>query len=167
MILSTFEADNPISQAYLIEGIRGSGKTVLMTTITNELGKDKDWIVIDLNSTQDFINDCAMRLIDSCKKIPDFFKQEFNIFIAGFGIGVNGNDTPQDNVSIIDNMLSSLKKHNKKVIITIDEVIHDDNIDYMTEEYAVDTNRIYGTGQSRVCMTTLILASEYPDLYAA
>jgi len=119
MILSTFEADNPISQAYLIEGIRGSGKTVLMTSITNELGKDKDWIVIDLNSTQDLINDCAMRLIDSCKKIPDFFKQGFNISIAGFGIGVNGNDTPQDNVSIIDNMLSSLKKHNKKLTIYV------------------------------------------------
>ena len=40
-------------------------------------------------------------------------------------------------------------------------------IDYMSGEYAVDTNRIYGTGQSMGCMTTLILASEYPDLYAA
>lgn len=40
-------------------------------------------------------------------------------------------------------------------------------IDYMSNEYAVDTNRIYGTGQSMGCMTTLILASEYPDLYAA
>ncbi len=40
-------------------------------------------------------------------------------------------------------------------------------IDYMTQEYAVDTDRIYGTGQSMGCMTTLILASEYPDLYAA
>ena len=40
-------------------------------------------------------------------------------------------------------------------------------IDYMCAEYAVDTNRIYGTGQSMGCMTTLILASEYPDLYAA
>lgn len=39
-------------------------------------------------------------------------------------------------------------------------------VDYMSEEYAVDTNRIYGTGQSMGCMTTLILASEYPDLYA-
>ena len=39
-------------------------------------------------------------------------------------------------------------------------------IDYMSSEYAVDTNRIYGTGQSMGCMTTLILASEYPDLYA-
>ena len=40
-------------------------------------------------------------------------------------------------------------------------------IDYMSSKYAVDTNRIYGTGQSMGCMTTLILASEYPDLYAA
>ncbi|MBO6308879.1 MAG: hypothetical protein J6N70_08625 [Oribacterium sp.] len=40
-------------------------------------------------------------------------------------------------------------------------------IDYMCEEYAVDAERIYGTGQSMGCMTTLILASEYPDLYAA
>ena len=40
-------------------------------------------------------------------------------------------------------------------------------IDAMTTEYSVDKNRIYGTGQSMGCMTTLILASEYPDLYAA
>lgn len=40
-------------------------------------------------------------------------------------------------------------------------------IDYMSSEYAVDTNRIYGTGQSMGCMTTMLLASEYPDLYAA
>lgn len=38
-------------------------------------------------------------------------------------------------------------------------------IDSMKENYAVD--RVYGTGQSMGCMTTLILASEYPDLYAA
>lgn len=40
-------------------------------------------------------------------------------------------------------------------------------IDAVSEEYAVDAGRIYGTGQSMGCMTTLILASEYPDLYAA
>ena len=40
-------------------------------------------------------------------------------------------------------------------------------INSVSDTYAVDTNRIYGTGQSMGCMTTLILASEYPDLYAA
>lgn len=40
-------------------------------------------------------------------------------------------------------------------------------IDAVSGQYAVDASRIYGTGQSMGCMTTLILASEYPDLYAA
>ena len=39
-------------------------------------------------------------------------------------------------------------------------------IDSVAGSYAVDASRIYGTGQSMGCMTTLILASEYPDLYA-
>ncbi|MGT2925437.1 carboxylesterase family protein [Streptococcus caviae] len=39
-------------------------------------------------------------------------------------------------------------------------------IDYASEKYAVDTDRIYGTGQSMGAMTTLLLASQYTDLYA-
>ena len=65
---------------------------------------------------------------------------------------------------------------------TYPETILDDHGSYTTTEYveltarligsvadsyAVDADRIYGTGQSMGCMTTLILASEYPDLYAA
>lgn len=36
-----------------------------MTSITNELGKDKDWIVIDLNSTQDLIFDRSLEVLMS------------------------------------------------------------------------------------------------------
>lgn len=39
-------------------------------------------------------------------------------------------------------------------------------IDSVKTSYAVDASRIYGTGQSMGCMTTLILASQHPDLYA-
>lgn len=39
-------------------------------------------------------------------------------------------------------------------------------IDYMSSEYAVDTNRIYGTGQSMGCMTTLILAENRIGIFA-
>ena len=39
-------------------------------------------------------------------------------------------------------------------------------IDHMSANYAVDQSRVFGTGQSMGCMTTLILASQYPDLYA-
>ena len=39
-------------------------------------------------------------------------------------------------------------------------------IDSVKTSYAVDASRIYGTGQSMGCMTTLTLASQHPDLYA-
>ncbi|WP_044916710.1 hypothetical protein [Butyrivibrio sp. WCE2006] len=157
-IISAFEADNPISQAYLIEGIKGSGKTVLMTSIANELKKNKDWIVIDLNSTQDLISDCAMRLVDSCHKFPDFFKQGFNVTVAGFGIGVNGNEAPKDSVSIIDDILASLKKHHKKVLITIDEVLHDDNMRHFASQFQIFIRKDYPV--------FLIMTGLYENIYA-
>ena len=69
-ILSTFESDNPIAQAYLIEGVRGSGKTVLMTSIANILLESEDWVVVNLNSTQDLVADFAYRLSNVCKGFP-------------------------------------------------------------------------------------------------
>ena len=40
-------------------------------------------------------------------------------------------------------------------------------IDALTEEYSIDTSRLYTTGQSMGCMTSLYLNSKYPDLFAA
>lgn len=40
-------------------------------------------------------------------------------------------------------------------------------IQYLTETYHIDTNRLYTTGQSMGCMTSLYLNSVYPDLFAA
>lgn len=40
-------------------------------------------------------------------------------------------------------------------------------IESVASSYSVDKSRIYGTGQSMGCMTTLIVASQNPDLYAA
>lgn len=40
-------------------------------------------------------------------------------------------------------------------------------INSLTENYSIDTNRLYTTGQSMGCMTSLYLNSKYPDLFAA
>ena len=40
-------------------------------------------------------------------------------------------------------------------------------IRYLTEEYSIDENRLYTTGQSMGCMSSLYLNSKYPDLFAA
>lgn len=40
-------------------------------------------------------------------------------------------------------------------------------INYLTENYSIDTDRLYTTGQSMGCMTSLYLNGKYPDLFAA
>ncbi len=40
-------------------------------------------------------------------------------------------------------------------------------VDWAKENYAIDPAHIYGTGQSMGCMTTMVLESEYDDLYTA
>ncbi len=40
-------------------------------------------------------------------------------------------------------------------------------INHLTESYSIDTDRLYTTGQSMGCMTSLYLNSKYPDLFAA
>ena len=136
-IIDTFQSENPISNAYLIEGLRGTGKTVLMTTIRKELEKENDWIIVDLNSTQDLLTDFAMRLVDSCKNFSDILKKGFNLSIAGFGIGLNGENQSRDSVSIICEILESLKKKNKKVLITIDEVMNGENMRHFASEFQI------------------------------
>lgn len=136
-IIDTFQSENPISNAYLIEGLRGTGKTVLMTTIEKELEKENDWIIVDLNSTQDLLTDFAMRLVDSCKNFSDILKKGFNLSIAGFGIGLNGENQSRDSVSIICEILESLKKKSKKVLITIDEVMNGENMRHFASEFQI------------------------------
>ena len=40
-------------------------------------------------------------------------------------------------------------------------------INELTETYSIDTDRLYTTGQSMGCMTSLYLNSKYPDMFAA
>ena len=141
-IISTFTADNPVSQSYLIEGIRGSGKTVLMTSVANEL-RDDEWVVLDLNSTHDLLNDLALRIEQEYKRLPDLFKTGFNISVAGFGVGVNGNPDTSNPISIIDDYLSFFKKKKKKVLITIDEAMPNDNMRHFASEFQLYIRKDY------------------------
>ena len=157
-IISTFNSDNPVSNAYLIEGVRGCGKTVLMTSIEKELAQEKNWIIIDLNSTQDLLSDFAIRLVDSCKKLTDIFKKGFNLSAAGFGIGINGEEQNRNSVSIICELLEKLNKKNKKVLITIDEVMNGDNMRHFASEFQILLRKDF--------QIFLLMTGLYENIYA-
>ncbi len=135
-IIETF-TESSLSQTYMLEGIRGCGKTVLMTSIANSFKESKEWIVVNLNSTVNLLNDFAKRLNDECETIPNFFSKGFNISFAGVGIGVNGNDNLRDEVSVIKDILDVVRKKKRKVLITIDEVMHDQNMREFASEFQI------------------------------
>lgn len=76
---------------------------------------------------------------------------------------------------------SEQAKHPSFVLVpAFSEVVVDDNfttskqidaavnlLNYLTKKYSINTNRLYTTGQSMGCMTSLYLNSKYPDLFAA
>ncbi len=136
-IVSTFDSEHPLSQTYLIEGLRGSGKTVLMTTVANTLAKDDSWIIVNLNSSMDLLTDFAMRLAMACKKKSNLIKKGFQITIGGFGIGINGEEQMQDPVSILSDLLKQVKKSGKRVLITIDEVRHNESMCVFASQFQI------------------------------
>lgn len=135
-IIETYGGENALAQSFLIEGIRGSGKTVLMTTVAKQLEED-GWIVINLNPARNLLDDFARALSRTVKRFPDLIRQGFNVSAAGFGIGVNGEENHNDSISQIEDLLQLLKKKKKRVLITIDEVLHDDNMRTFASEFQI------------------------------
>ena len=61
-IIETFEDENPAYQVCMITGVRGSGKTVMLTEITKKIRSDDDWIVMDLSPERDLLQSFAANL---------------------------------------------------------------------------------------------------------
>ena len=63
-IIDAFSTEILNQQIYMITGVRGSGKTVMLTDISKHFKKDKDWIVIELNPDRDLLRSFAAKLYD-------------------------------------------------------------------------------------------------------
>lgn len=54
-IVDVFNSDYPSTPLYMLTGVRGSGKTTLMTDAKEELKRSGDWICISLSINSDDI----------------------------------------------------------------------------------------------------------------
>jgi hypothetical protein len=157
-IINAFTAENPICQTYLISGIRGSGKTVLMTTVAKELLETGEWYVVDLNSTQNLLEDLSYRLADVCGKKDELSEAGVNVSLAGFGIGISGKRDEKDAVGKIEALLEYASKKNKKVLITIDEVINNKSMAVFASQFQIFLRKDYPV--------YLIMTGLYENIYA-
>lgn len=64
-IVEALESDIPDEQAFKLTGIRGTGKTVTLTSIERHFDDEKNWVVIGIRSDSDIISELVSRLYSS------------------------------------------------------------------------------------------------------
>lgn len=121
-ILDNFTSPNANQQLYMITGIRGSGKTVLMTSVADTLRQEKDWIVIELNPEMDLLQNLAAKLSSHTLCYEWFRKAKLNLSFLNLGLEVSGEPPIRDMETAVIRMLETLRSHGKKLLITVDEV---------------------------------------------
>ena len=138
-ILDEYTAAEPTRQIFLITGVRGCGKTVLMTSVSQALERE-GWIVVRLNPARNYLDELCMRLSEKSTGIPDITDRGFEVFVMGSGFSTGSTDS-LDNVGKINRFLSRLKKNNKRVLITIDEGQNDSNLKEFALQFQINLFR--------------------------
>ncbi|MBE5925344.1 MAG: ATP-binding protein [Lachnospiraceae bacterium] len=93
-----------------------------MTEIAKKLNKKGDWIVAELNPEKDMLLGLAAKLSSENELARIFKAAKINLSFFGFGLEVTGQTPITDIETAITKMMESLRKHGKRVLITVDEV---------------------------------------------
>lgn len=120
-IIEEFNAPEPSNQIYMITGVRGAGKTVMMTGITNELRKSDEWVVVELNPTRDLLQSLAAKLYSMPEMHAHFLQKKIDFSVLGIGVSIENATPVTDIENAIELMLGELQKRQKRLLISIDE----------------------------------------------
>ena len=121
-VIRVFTQEEAASQIFMITGVRGAGKTVFMTSIEKKLKDDSTWVTIELNPAVDLIRDLVSKLYNDKSITELFIRAKINLSFFGIGVGIENMEPITDMETAAIRMLESLKRHHKKLLITIDEV---------------------------------------------
>ncbi|MEE3437898.1 MAG: ATP-binding protein [Lachnospiraceae bacterium] len=144
-IIENFEQEPPSSQVYMLTGVRGSGKTVLMTDIAKELSKRENWLVVELSTERDMLTSLAAKLCSRPELFALFVEAKLNFSLLGFGVEVKNAAPISDIETALARMLGVIRSAGKKLLVTVDEAVNNPNVRvfastfqiFMRQEYPV------------------------------
>lgn len=128
MVLEAFRAKDPSAQVFMITGPRGSGKTVFMTELAHKLKDDAKWIVVELNPERDLLQSLAAKLSSENALSRIFQQAQINLSFFGLGVNIDNIAPVTDIETALSKMLESLKRAQKRVLISIDEVTNSESM---------------------------------------
>ncbi len=125
-IIDAFTADPVNQQMFIITGVRGSGKTVMMSEIAHRLREKDNWIVIELNPATDLLLNMLSKINSNAVCSSIIKSARINLSFFGFGAEIEGSTPITDAETAIIEILERIHKKGKRLLITIDEVTNNE-----------------------------------------
>ena len=122
-VTESFLSEAPSSHTYMICGVRGSGKTVLLTGITDELRTNRDWIIVNVTPDVDILHSICARLYSIAELQTLFINAKLDFSAFGIGLSLEKSNPIFDLGTALERMLEELRKKGKKVLVAIDEIV--------------------------------------------
>ena len=136
-IVEDFNKEYSSSRAYMITGVRGSGKTVYMTGICKKLKQDKDWIVIEVSPEDDIIKQIVHKLADESEFKKYVVSAKIDISILSVEISKNTDVNKEPYSILLEKLLKLAAKKQRKVLVAIDEAIKNKYIKDFAHEFQI------------------------------
>ena len=124
LVTDSFLAKSPSQQVYVVTGVRGSGKTVFMTDVSRRLARDSRWAIEELSIEQDLLVGLVARLSNQNSLSRLFLEAKIDLSFFGLGVHVRGAQPITDIGVALERMLRVLKRANRRLLVTIDEVVN-------------------------------------------
>lgn len=137
VIKDCFLMENPTNNTYLITGVRGSGKTVMLTSLQKYFDDLKEWIVVDLNPEIDMLEYLASNIYEKSNAKFNFMKTQFGFSFKGVSVSIAGEKPISNVVILLEKLFEVVKKNQKKVLICIDDVSSNANVKAFVQQFQI------------------------------
>ena len=141
-IISNFKSPTG-NKSFLITGVRGTGKTVMLSHISKQFENEKNWIVIELIPNYDMLEQFASALYDSSIMNKIFNNKTFGFSFSGITFSISGEKPVKNVISLIEVLLDKIKKSGKDVLIAVDEVSNNDYVKTFTQVFQLLIRKEY------------------------
>lgn len=142
-VVNSFNSTNPTTTSYLITGVRGSGKTVLLTRLSKHFNNLEDWIVVELNPEIDMLEYLASSIYEQMNSKYKFLKKEFSFSFHGISFSISGEKPVSNVITLLEKMFEIISKQNKKVLICVDDVAKNQNLKVFAQQFQIFIRKDY------------------------